>query len=157
MISCTPKSLFSGNFVASGLASGSATVEFDWLTEQGRIGGAFSGYEIRKHGAFSGRWTLERAGAVVAEAHKGSAMFRNFVVTGEDVEFTLRPESAFTRAFQIIVDRQVRGCIRPAHAFTRRASIECSARIPEPIQLFAFWLVALTWRRGARNNAAGAS
>lgn len=35
-----------------GLSSGSAAVEYDWFYEQGRIGGARMGYEIRKHGVF---------------------------------------------------------------------------------------------------------
>ncbi len=47
---------------------------------------------------------------------------------------------------------RVVGHIRPEHPFTRRARVECAADIPEPDQLFAFWLAALTWRRAARNN-----
>ena len=82
MIECLPKSLCSWDFTAGGLSSGRATVEYDWFTEQGRIIDAHIAYDIRKHGVFSGHWTLEQAGGVVAEAHKPSAMFRSFEVAG---------------------------------------------------------------------------
>ena len=157
MIECFPKSLFSWDFTARGLSTGSATEEYDWFTEQGRIGGARLGYEIRKHGVFSGRWTLERAGAVVAEAHKASAMFRSFEVASQAGHFTVRAESALPRAFEIRVGRQFVGGIRPAHIFTRRATIQCSEMIPEHLQHFCFWLVALTWRRRTRSNSGGST
>lgn len=157
MIECLPRSLCSWDFTAEGLSSGCAAVEYDWFTEQGRIGGAGMDYEIRKHGVFSGRWTLEQTGVVVAEAHKTSAMFRTFEIASQQAHFTVRAESALTRAFDIMLGGQVVGDIRPAHAFTRRAVIRCSDMIPEHLQLFSFWLVALTWRRSARNNSGGAS
>ena len=113
MIECLPKSLCSGDFTASGLSSGSATVEYDWLTEQGRIVDPQIGYDIRKHGMFSGRWTLERAGVVVAEAHKPSAMFRTFEVSSQGLDFTVRAESAMGRAFEIMVGLQVGPCLHP--------------------------------------------
>ena len=156
-IECLPKSLCSWDFTARGLSSGGATVEYNWLTEQGRIIDAHRTFDIRKHGAFSGHWTLEQAGEVVAEAHKPSAMFRSFEVTGGAMQFTLRAESALTRAFEITVGQETIGSIRPAHAFTRRATIHCADTIPEHLQLFAFWLVGLTWRRSASSNSGGAS
>jgi hypothetical protein len=114
-------------------------------------------YDIRKHGVFSGRWTLEQAGMVVAESHKTSAMFRTFEIAGQQALFTVQAESALTRAFEIMLGGQVVGDIRPAHAFTRRVTIRCSDMIPEHLQLFFFCLVALTWRRRARNNSGRAS
>jgi hypothetical protein len=157
MIECLPKSLCSWDFTAGGLSSGRATVEYDWFTEQGRIIDAHIAYDIRKHGVFSGHWTLEQAGGVVAEAHKPSAMFRSFEVAGGAVHFTVRAESALTRAFEITIGQQIVGSIRPAHVFTRRATIQCAGTIPEHLQLFAFWLVGLTWRRSASSNSGGAS
>ena len=157
MIECLPRSLCSWDFTARGLSSGLATVEYDWLTEQGRIIDAHVAYDIRKHGLFSGRWTLEQAGRVVAEAHKPSAMFRSFEVASEAVHFTVRAESALARCFEITVGQQIVGSIRPAHVFTRRATIQCAGIIPERLQLFAFWLVGLTWRRSASSNSGGAS
>jgi len=155
MINCQPRSLCSGDFTASGLSSGGATVEYDWFTEQGRIVIAQNAYDIRKHGVFSGHWTYEQCGRLVADAHKPSAMFRTFDIScrSEGLSLTLQAESAFHRAFEIISEQRVVGRIAPAHPFTRRATIQCSDVVPEHLQLFLFWLAGLAWRRSARSNS----
>lgn len=112
-------------------------------------------FEIRKHGVFSGHWTLEQAGAVVAEAHKPSAMFRSFEVQSGDVHITVRAETPFTRVFVIEDGPRVIGYVRPDHAFTRRCSLECSDSVPVHMQLFAFWLTALAWKRAAQSSSGG--
>lgn len=157
MIDCLPRSLCSWDFTASGLSCGTAILEYDWITDQGRILTPRIGYDIRKHGVFSGRWTFEQSGHVVADAQKPSAMFRTFEISTEGVHLTLQAESAFQRVFEVLIDQQIVGRIAPIHAFTRRATIQCADVIPENIQLFAFWLVGLTWRRSARNNSGAAS
>ncbi len=157
MIECLPASLCSWNFVVRGFSSGPATVKYDWFSEQGRIDFGGVEYDIRKHGMFSGRWTLERAAVVVAEAHKPSAMFRAFEIRSESVHLLLKAETPFTRAFHLSMGGRTVGSIRPAHAFTRRATIECSGSIPEHVQLFAFWLVGLSWRRSANSSGSNAS
>lgn len=155
MIECVPISFFSGNFEVRGLASGAAIVEYRVFSEQGRIFCGGREYVIRKHGVFSGHWTLECADAVVASGRKVSAMCRHFEVAGESLELTLRAESVMTRAFEIKSGYTLLGSIRPVHAFTRKATIQCAESVPECIQLFCFWLVALTWKRSS--NAAAAS
>jgi hypothetical protein len=154
MIECFPKSICSWDFTATGLSSGTADIEFDWLTEQGRILNSNMIYEVRKHGVFSGHWTMEHAGSVVTEAHKNSALFRTFDVSSHSEQLTLRARSAFARSFEIVSGHQVLGRINPMHAFTRRARIDCVETIPENIQLFCFWLAALTWKRSANDTAA---
>jgi hypothetical protein len=68
---------------------------------------------------------------------------------------TLRAVSAMRRGFEIVAaDGVIAGRIEPMHAFTRRAYIDCDERVPELIQLFAFWLVALAWRRAKNNSGA---
>jgi hypothetical protein len=94
---------------------------------------------------------------VVAEAHKPSAMFRSFEVSSEGMHFTVRAGSALGRGFEFAVGERIVGSIRPAHAFTRRAAIQCAGTIPEHLQLFAFWLAALTWRRSASSSSGGGS
>jgi hypothetical protein len=153
MIHLVPRSLCSWDFSATGLSSGTASVEYNWASEQGRILAAPASYEIRKHGVFSGHWTLEHAGSVVAEAHKPSAMFRSFEVTDGGTRLTIRAESALSRVFEIEAAQRVIGRVRPDHAFTRRSTLDCPDSVPEHIQLFAFWLAALTWRRAANNNS----
>lgn len=153
MIQCLPKSICSRDFIAHGLTSGSATVEYNSFTEQGRIFCAGVMYEVRKHGVLSGHWTLERNGTVIADARKDSAMFRRFEISGESSHFTLRAESPMGRAFEISSGNRALGSIRPAHPFTRRANILGAETVPEHLRLFCFWLVGLLWRR-AQNNAA---
>lgn len=134
-------------------------MEFDWFTEQGRILMGHSAYEIRKHGWFSGHWTCETNGLVVANAHKPSAMFRKFdLIFGSDATgLILEAESVFGRAFEIRNERHSIGRIAPDHPFTRRATIECADEVPAHIQLFAFWLVALAWKRAAKSSSGSAS
>ncbi len=116
-------------------------------------------YDIRKHGVFSGHWTYEQRGHLVADAHKPSAMFRTFDISckSEGLALTLQAVSAFQRAFEISRGDRVVGRISPAHPFTRRTTIECSDVVPEHLQLFAFWLAGLAWRRSARSNSGAAS
>lgn len=153
MIECLPRSLCSWDFTARGLTTGNAVIEYDWMTEQGRILIGSVNYEVRKHGFFSGHWTLEHSGSVIAHAQKPSALTRTYEVSSEGLQFTLRSQSPFHRAFLIVRENQLLGKIVPAHVFTRRAVIECSPTIPEPLQLFSFWLVGLAWKRAARNNS----
>jgi hypothetical protein len=160
MINCLPRSLCSWDFTASGLSSGTAAVEYDWLTEQGRIVIGDNDYNIRKHGVFSGHWTYEHRGQLVAEAYKPSALFRTFDISSlqsEGHSLTLQAESAYHRAFEITSEQRVVGRIWPVHPFTRRSTIQCSDEVPEHLQLFAFWLAGLAWRRSARNNSTAAT
>lgn len=156
MIECFPRSLCSWDFTVSGLPSGRATVEFDWLREEGRIVIGGGAYDVCKQGMFSGHWTLQRSGHTVADARKRSAFSRSFAVTGAGVEFSLQAESVLTRVFEIHTSGGIIGRIAPVHAFTRRAGITCPDTVPGHFQLFAFWLAALTWKRSA-NNSGGAS
>ena len=154
MFDCLPRSLFSRDFDVRGLSSGPAAVEFELFTEQGRILCAGEEYLIRKHGVFSGRWTLERGGAVVADARKVSAMSGRFEISGPSPLLTLRPVSLMGRSYEITSGYQVVGGIRPEHAFTRRTSVYCEGSVPESVQLFCFWLTAMMWRRRSRSAAA---
>lgn len=154
MLTCLPRFFGSWSYDVSGEGSGTARVTFNFFTEQGTIAFQGSEYRVRKHGPLSGRWTLERDGKVCAEARKPSAFFRSFEVRSGAAEFTVKARSAFTRGYDLLARGTVVGTIRPAHAFTRRAVIECRSSVPELSQLFSFWLVVLTWRRAADNSSA---
>lgn len=153
MLTCTPLSFFSWDFQILGLSSGPAILAFDFLTEQGSISLGGADYSVCKHGLLSGHWTLERGGETCADAQKPSALFRSFEVRSGATLLTLKARSAFTRAYDMIVDGSAVGTIQPIHPFTRRAHIECDSRVPEIAQLFSFWLAALTWRRAAQNSS----
>ena len=155
-MTCLPVSLCSWNFQVTGAAAGPASVDFNFFSEQGEISLGPGAYTVRKHGPLSGRWTLEKDGEVFAAASKPSALFRAFDIEAGDARFTVKAQSALTRSYAILSGGRKIGVIRPAHAFTRRAFIECGPEVPELAQLFAFWLVVITWRRAA-NDAAAAS
>ena len=138
----------------TGASGGPASIVLNFFTEQGSIGFGATTFAVRKHGPLSGRWTLESEDQVIAEANKPDALFRTFEVRADHVRFTVRAQSAFTRSYDIALDEREVGVIRPAHPFTRRAFIECAPDVPEIGQLFAFWLVVLTWKRAANNAAA---
>jgi hypothetical protein len=157
MLTCLPQSLCSWDYQIRDAAAGPATVTFNFFTEQGAITLGPGEFTIRKHGPLSGHWTLEQNGQSVAEAYKPNALFRRFELNAIETPLTVQARSPFTRRFEILRDDSRLGNIWPAHLFTRRAFMECTPDIPELAQLFAFWLVVLTWRRQARDNSAAAS
>lgn len=156
MLTCIPESLCTWDFRVLGASAGSAALTFNFFTEQGSISLGHTEFIVLKHGLFSGHWTLEREGQTAADARKPSAMFRSFELSAADLHLTVKAHSAFTRCYDILSSGKTVGEIRPDHAFTRRAFIECSPDIPELAQIFSFWLAVVTWRRAANNNNAAA-
>lgn len=155
MIACLPKSICSRNYRVRGLPEGEAEVLFDSMTEQGDIILGSQTLRVRKHGMASGRWTLEADGEVLAEAIKPSAMSRLIEIHTLGSTITLQPRSMLSRAFDVHHEANRCGTIHTVHAFTRRAVIECDDSLDTLTQLFAFWMVALMWRRS--DNAAASS
>jgi hypothetical protein len=157
MLTCLPQSICSWDFTIPNTSSGLASIAFNFFTEQGSISLGGIDYAVRKHGPLSGHWTLESAGQPIADAHKPNPLFRAFELTADGFQVSVKALSPFTRAFGIYSGGQQLGLISPAHPFTRRATIDCVADVPEICQLFAFWLAVLAWRRQARSNAGNAS
>ncbi len=157
MLTCFPEGICSWDFRVSGAAGGPAALQFNFFAEQGGISLGRNRYEVRKHGVLSGRWTLEQGGEAVAEARKPDPFLRSFELRMGASRFTARAQSPITRCYDILAGGHPAGFIRTAHPFTRRATIECARTVPELIQLFAFWLAVITWRRAARNRSGGAT
>jgi hypothetical protein len=153
MLTCLPVFICSWNFrvVADDRQVGVLT--FNQLTEQGTLRYADQEYAIRKHGPFSGRWTVEDGSEVLIEATKPSSLFREFNIKSSSVEFSAKAQNPFGRSFDLISGDATIGTIYPRHMFTRRAEIVCDASVPEFEQLFAFWLVVLTWKRAAKRDS----
>ena len=127
MIRCTPRGICSWNFFLD--ADGHhATLEFNWVGEQGDITVDGTLFEVRKHGVFSGHWTLDRAGREAASAQKSAAFTRTFEIQDDYESLVLRAESAFGRSFRIERSGGVIATVCPDHAFTRRATIEILAQ-----------------------------
>lgn len=151
MLTCLPQSFCTWNYRVPNTSLGTAKLNFNFFSEQGGIHFDVQNYDVRKHGIASGLWTLETNGRVLADGKKTSLLFRTFEIVAGDRRLALKPQSAFTRCFDILESGRVQGTIRPKHPFTRRAVISCSSDVPEIVQLFCFWLVVVIWRR-ERNN-----
>lgn len=153
MMTCTPESWFNWNYRVSGAAAGGGRVTFDWFTEQGTIELGGRAYAVRKHGPLSGRWTLEDGGRVMADALKPNPFSRYFEIQIEGgPQIVAEAQAMYANSFFISRGGEVIGTITRTSFWTSQSDIACSTDVPEPVQLFAFWLAALTWKRQARSN-----
>lgn len=153
MIECRPRGLFSWNFDLTD-PSHQASVEFNWVGEQGAIDIDGVRHEVAKHGVFSGQWELVCQGIRVFSARKSSPFTRTFEIRGAGTSASLRAESAMGRT--MVLEGSGLACrISPAHPFTRRAGISGTCD-DFRLACFAFWLTVLTWRRAASSGAGGA-
>jgi hypothetical protein len=153
MIRCLPAGLCSWNYRLAGDGRQAATT-INWFSEQGTIAIAGVAFDVRKQGVMSGRWTLERQGAVVISAEKPSLLTRTYELHNAEAHWTVSAESALGRGFRVQRDGATLGTIRPDHPFTRRATIELfKDRGDFPAICFAFWLVVLAWRRAASSKS----
>jgi hypothetical protein len=149
MLTCIPHSICSWDYQISGAAGGSAAVTFNRFSAHGSLFLGGAEFSVLKHGWLSGHWTVERNGAVLAEARISSVFSRAFDIQSGAARFQLRPLSIFSRSFEIHAGSQLIGNVRPMHSFTRRAYLEASPDVPEVVQLFCFWLVAMKWRQAS--------
>jgi hypothetical protein len=153
MIRCKPKGICSWDFLLDGEGH-HASLVFNWVGEQGFITADGRPFEVRKHGAFSGHWTLNQGRESVASAQKTSAFTRTFEIQNAEDNLVLSAESALGRSFRVERSGEVIATITPDHAFTRRATIETfSQKWDFPSVCFAFWLVVLIWRRAASSSS----
>jgi hypothetical protein len=155
MIRCKPMGICSWDFFLDGEGHQS-TLEFNWLSEQGAITADGIRFEVRKHGTFSGYWTLDHAAKEVASGQKSTAFTRTFEIQDPSGALVLRAESPFGRRFRVERSGDVIATMFPDHPFTRRATIEIHAQKWDFATVsFSFWLAVLTWRRAAQSSSAG--
>lgn len=149
MIRCIPKGLLSWNFDIN-TNGHSASVEFDWMGEQGTITIDGESHDVHKHGVFSGHWTMDSNSTTVATAQKSSAFTRSFELATSSGGVILRAQSTFGRTM-LLEGPGFDGAITPDHPFTRQSSI--TGRISDfRIACFAFWLTVLLWRRASQSS-----
>lgn len=141
----TPSSIFGWDFEISGPVS--AMASFDWIGECGQIQVNGAIYLVVKQGWLSGEWTLEGGGDVRARASKAGVFGRTLQIHSGGMTLTLKPQTPFTRSFDIDANDRYVGSVTPDHAFTRRSTIDIARTVPAELQVFAFWLIALQWRR----------
>ena len=152
MIRCTPRGICSWAYELEGEGN-RASLEFEWASEQGEIVINAKPFRVRKHGALSGHWTLERTEEEIASARKVSAFSRAFEVTFAGDKLTLEAASAFQRNMILECNGEVIATFDPDHAFTRRASITSRRHACDfTLLCFSFWLAVQMWRRATKRN-----
>lgn len=142
-----PDNAFSWNYFLSGDGH-QAYWDKKWSGEQCSvlIDGVL--HEIRKHGAGSGQWSLERDGKVIASARKVSMWRRSFVVSTSSGMLRLMSHGMFDRSFFVGRGKKVIGSILPVGVFSRKVDMDIDdPDVDFPLAVFLFWLVILIWRR----------
>ena len=156
-ITCLPQKICSWNYLITVSNSDvTASVEFDFMSERGNIILEADSYKI-EHAWLSGEWSLELAGEIIAVAIKPNLFTRLFQIDYDSQKLVLKAQSPFARSFAIEQNDTSIGTIEPIHLLTRRATVNCSANVPIPIQIFLFWLTVLMWRRDKSSQNANAS
>ncbi|PHR97454.1 MAG: hypothetical protein COA78_27690 [Blastopirellula sp.] len=144
--------MFSWNFTIQGQGQ-HASLEFNWLNEQGSINIDGHDLSVVKHGMLSGFWTLEHAGETILAAQKPNAFSRSFEIQQSQATWLFEAKSAFGRSFNLKDQQHTLATMRPKHIFTRSFTVETYAeQIPFATIVFCSWLMILTWRRQANNS-----
>ena len=146
MITCTPRSICLWDFDVSGDGH-RASIDLNWVGEQGSMGIDGERYVVSKGGILSGRWMLECGPATIFVAQKSSAFSRRIEIRGDFGEAELSARSAFGRTMAL-TGPGVDCVIAPNHPFTRRSTI-AGNHADFRLVAFAFWLTILMWRRQA--------
>lgn len=156
-IECRPAGFFTNNYHLESV-SNSGFVEFNWFTEQGQMTLNETNYEVEKQGPLSGQWILKNpiGDQEIIRAEKPNPITRTFELqtVKDGNNYQLKAETALGRTM-LLTGPDHDCCFRPAHPFTRRATISGRWNHFELVA-FSFWLVGLVWRR-ARNNNHGAA
>jgi hypothetical protein len=64
-------------------------------------------------------------------------------------QFELKPQSPFTRGFQLLKGKRIVGTLLPASFLTRKINVELPEDLPLQIRAFIVWLTVLLWKRDA--------
>ncbi|MEM6521976.1 MAG: hypothetical protein AAF892_14510 [Cyanobacteria bacterium P01_D01_bin.71] len=156
VLNCLPNGLCSWDYIITVIDSDTIILTELWaLREQGSIAIQADRYEVI-HVPFSGEWSLELGGNVVAIAVKPNLLTWFFEVSWHDQTLVLRTDGLFSSSFVIEQDNLTLGTIRKKHAFTKRATVDCSSCIDLGVQVFLFWLAVLMWKRQTSNHNASA-
>ena len=111
-------------------------------------------FAIVREGYWNPKYHLERDRKRVATASSLGVFRRSFHLVQGDEEYTLGPSSAWSRSYALTRNGSHLGQISAAGVFSRAALIELAPELAPELRLFAFWIVALAWRRGAAAAAA---
>ncbi len=148
MIVGAPYNVFSWNYYLKGEGH-EAYWDQKWTSEQCSILIDEEYFEVKKHGAWSGSWSLKRGESVYCTAQKTSAWKRSVDIDSPMGTLHLASNSAFRRSFFIALDGKVIATIDPRRILSWHAELDILVEEYDfPTLAFAFWLVILLWRRG---------
>ena len=143
---CLPQGICSWNYRISGPDHTGAT-RLEWLRGAGVLTLDGHDYGVRKDGRWEASWTVDLGDSQLI-AHRLQLFARTFTLSTPVGEWTLAPSRVLGRNYSLERQGSVACVFRPMHLFTRRATIEvCPGTVDFPTMLFAFWLVAMNWRR----------
>lgn len=154
MLICLPVSFRSWDYEVinpseiEGTPAGATELSFREQGQRGHLRMEDVQYAVRKL-AGEARWIVEDRSRVWMEAVMPDPESRTFVISGMGHEIRVSPRPGSARSWLIHSDGQLAGGMRRANFFSRKAYIECRPEVPEMARLFAFWLMAVYWRKGA--------
>lgn len=155
MLTAVPKSWFSWDFTVMDGTRTVGDIDVSCWREKGVITVAGADCRVYREGLMSGDFILASEDNVLARAKKPSAFRRAFIVQYADTQYTLRPASAWGRAFALLDRDRVVGMLSPRGLFTRRAAIDLPETMPLSVRVFIIWLAVIIWKREA--DAQGAT
>jgi len=154
MLTATPKSGFSWDFLIYDEGRLLTELDLSWFRERGNFTLHGKDFIVLRKGWLRSEFTLESEGQELATAEKTSAFFRSFQVNLSGQSMELRAASPLTRRFLLVdaTGRQI-GSVVPNHWFTRRCTIDFPDDIDLPVRVFLFLLVLFLWRRAASSSS----
>ena len=147
MLQIVPTNWYSWDFRVTDESRPVADIATNWWREKGALTVGDTTYPVYRGAPMSGRFVLERAGSVLAQAEKPSSFRREFVIHHTGREYTLRPESVLRRAFILLDGSRQVGSIAPNSTFSRSAAADLPHDLPLPVRMFIVWLTVISWRR----------
>jgi hypothetical protein len=150
MLTAKPANWWSWNYTVSDGHAEIAALSTSGFRARGRLDVQGKQYEVMKEGTFSPSFYLKEGQRTIIEA-SGSGLFtHSFTWTLKGMPYTLRTaawHSAYN--FTLVRSETPIGSIRQEHWYNRKAIIDIPPDIPLEIQLFAFWLVVLQWKKNS--------
>lgn len=152
MIQCRPYKFFSRSYTLTGLRK-RATLDFEFIREQGTLVVDDVFYEILKTSLTSGEWEISEEGVPFATAKKDSAFSRSFTIQAPIGTLRMHAESAFKHNYFIEKEGELIASISRKNLFHRNATIQIFNQQVEFATLaLAFWFTVVVARRGQRSS-----
>lgn len=144
-----PKAFWSYERFVEG-PEGSAFLSFKWNGESGGIETGGKRFEIKKQGAFSGRWIVSDGGKELLQAAKPSSWFDRFEITGRNGNLELVGSGFIRRSYELRRGSRVVAQLGACPLFSSRMPVTYDEKDVDFLTVcFCVWLANLIWRRAA--------